>query len=83
MERFINADAAAFSGTWTGFEQIGSVVWFSRGLISNYQPKHPIIEQIKCEYNYLIKNDKRLDSRLTYLRSKITSLDLRAFRTLN
>ncbi len=80
LQKFIDAEAAAFSGTWTGFEPIGEVNWYSKGSNSHYVKNHPVLNHIRTEYNYLLKNDKRLDPELGYLKSRITMLDLDAFR---
>ncbi|AJF61140.1 TPA: hypothetical protein HA239_05220 [Candidatus Woesearchaeota archaeon] len=62
LEDFINADAAAFSGTWTGFEPLGSVVNWNPKMESNYRP-HRIFGNVSEQYsNYL--QGYPLDSRL-------------------
>lgn len=77
LEVFIDADAAAFSGTWCGFEPIAHLYWYSQDIESNYDENNEIIKSIKEQYNYLITGDRKLDSNLKDLETIVrTHVDL-------
>ncbi|MFH1439423.1 MAG: aminotransferase class IV [Candidatus Woesearchaeota archaeon] len=71
---FLNADAAAFSGTWCGFEPIWYVHQASTGKRSNYKPNNEIIQTLKREYNYLTTGNPKVDSHLADLSDNIRTL---------
>jgi branched-subunit amino acid aminotransferase/4-amino-4-deoxychorismate lyase len=73
---FINADAVAFSGTWTGFEPVGKVIWPSKVTESKYDAKHPIIGHVRDEYQNLLRGRESLDSSLDHLKNRVEIVDL-------
>lgn len=71
LTEFIEGEAGGFSGTWCGFEDLGTLYWLSKGKQSHYSPTNEIMVTLKSEYNYLITGDPRLDSHLRDLEAKV------------
>ncbi|HAB52601.1 MAG TPA: hypothetical protein DCE80_10600 [Ignavibacteriales bacterium] len=78
LSEFINADAAAFSGTWCGFEPLGHLYWYSTRKESRYNSNNEIIQILKSEYNFVMNGDNRVDSSLKDIQERVrTKVEIR------